>query len=239
MQAGKSPGRMASIRPFLPAGVEELHYPEDRPADDGPMREYLALELLRGRDGAWFFDHDAFLLEPAQEWLDAADQYFAAGGMCLCTAVPREGPGLTQPAYWLSPSRWPDGLSSFDPIPFEPKPYAKRPDLYRHSGSGMAIPGKDTLVQVAEELDGMGRASTFPTTAAAADDHPLPPFPRHEHIGGLHLYTGPADPKKCLGWMREVVPRFERFFSRCPPEWLAIEDPELLRRHEQFRGALR
>jgi hypothetical protein len=31
---------------------------------------------------------------------------------------------------------------------------------------------------------------------------------------------------------------FDAFFRNCPREWLAIEDPELLRRHEEMMKTL-
>lgn len=238
MQAGKSGPQMEKLRALLPPGVTELHYPAHLPTDDSPMREYLARDALRERDGAWFIDHDTFLLAPAAAWLEEADLRFEDAGACLATAVPRHGPGLTQPAYWLSPSRWPGGLSSFDPIPFHVKPHTRRPDLFRHDGRTLSMPVKDTLVQVAGELEERGLATAFPLEAGAPGACALPAFPRHRHLGGIHLYTGPVLPPRFLEWMRGVVGAFDRFFSECPAEWLASEEPELLRRHREFRDAL-
>lgn len=238
MQAGKSDVQLDGFRRFMPRGVVELVYPDDLPADDSPMREYLAREALRDRDGVWFFDHDTFLTGPAGQWLAAVDELLEKVTVCLCTRRPLPGGGITQPAYWLSPSRWPGGLSSFDPVPFKPKPYARRPDLYRHSDE-LVVPGKDTLVQVREELAVMNSVWDLPIDNTDVDKCRLPLFPPHIHIGGVHLYTSPAHPPagippSFLEWRRRVVSSFEDMYKCCPPEWIAIEEPELLRRHREL-----
>ena len=187
-------------------------------------------------------DHDAFLLTNATSWFKTADEQFDKHNICLCTRTPLSGGGVTQPAYWLSPRRWPQGLSSFDPIPFQPKPYTRRPDLHHHYDI-LTIPGKDTLVQVREELDSRQMAGTFPLEGESACSHLLPTFPQHQHIGGLHVYTGPVHPPAAMppaffNWRRHVVTCFNDFFMNCPKEWLAIEEPELMRRHQEFTTAI-
>jgi hypothetical protein len=238
MQAGKSEAQMRLFREFLPEGVTELMYPDHILSDDSAMREYLAKDALRYLEGAWFFDHDTFLLGPAERWFKAADARFSKSNVCLCTRKPLPGAGVTQPAYWLSPLRWPEGLSSFDPVPFEPKPYSRRPDLHRHDGQ-LILPGKDTLVQVREELDTLNMTGTFPTDGDDSGNHFLPSFPQHIHIGGLHLYTGPIQPPTNMpsaffDWRRHTLMSFDAFFQHCPSEWQSIEDPELLRRHNEM-----
>jgi hypothetical protein len=242
MQAGKSVVQMDRFREFLPKRVKELIYPSYILADDSAMREYLAKDALRCHEGAWFFDHDTFLLEPADHWFEAADRRFSDSKVCLCTRSPLPGAGITQPAYWLSPLRWPEGLSSFAPVPFEPKPYSKRPDLHRHPGD-LIIPGKDTLVQVREELEALSMTGTFPTEGDGATRHFLASFPQHIHIGGLHLYTGVTQPPVGMSpaffdWRRHTLMSFDAFFRNCPREWLALEDPELLRRHAEMMQTL-
>lgn len=237
MQAGKSPTQMQRFREHIPTDVTELHYPEHLAADDSRMREYLALTVLRDEMGAWFIDHDTFFHEACEPWLRRADRTFAQSNHCLCIGLPREGGGITQPAYWLSPARWPEGLSSFDPIPFWEKALSRRPDLHYHSGD-LIMPQKDTLVQVRDELAIRGLVGSFPLTHEAASRHVLPPFPVHTHIGGIYLYTGPVLDSRFEAWMRYTVKQFDRFFASCPPEWLAVEEPELLRRHNMFKQAL-
>jgi hypothetical protein len=237
MQAGKSPQQRQYFRELMPQEVTELHYPEHLAADDSPMREYLALTLLKSEMGVWFIDHDTFFYADCRSWLELADDYFARSGHCFCIGLPRQGIGVTQPAYWLSPARWPTGVSSFNPIPFQEKALSRRPDLHLHNGD-LIMPQKDTLVQVKDELDVRGQVGSFPLTIEEAALHPLPAFPEYLHIGGIYLYTGPVLDARFDSWMRHTVTQFERFFTSCPPEWLAAEEPELLRRHNVFKEAL-
>ena len=237
VQAGKSEAQMARFRALLPTGVVELAYPEELPADDSRIRETVALSLLREWPGAWFIDHDAFFHEDPEPWFRSADAWLGAGDFCLAIGEPPWGPAITQPAYWLSPARWPPGLSSFDPVPFAPKDFVRRPDLTR-TGGDLVQPLKDTLVQAYEELAAAGLAGWFPLTAEVAAGHALPPFPSHTHLGGLFLYAGPVLGPAHRSWMAGVVAGFDRFFAGCPAEWLAAEDPELLRRHAEFKAAV-
>ena len=242
MQAGKSETQMERFRGALPDGVAELAYPAYVLGDDSAMREYLAKDALSDQEGVWFFDHDAFLTEPADAWFEAADLRFADSQVCLCTRTPCAGAGVTQPAYWLSPRRWPAGLSSFAPVPFEPKPYTRRPDLHRHDGM-LVLPRKDTLMQVREELEVLDMTATFPTEDGDSAQHFLPPLPQHVHIGGLHLYTGPTRPPTDMppaffDWRRHILLSFDAFFQHCPQELLELEDPVLLGRHREMMRTL-
>ena len=237
IQAGKSAEQKARFRAGMPPGVIELAYPDELPADDSKMREYLALALLRELPGAWFIDHDAFFHEDPEPWFCRADIWLGASDACLCIGEPRDGPGITQPAYWLSPRRWPNGIASFDPVPFREKPHVRRPDLLRTDGDLMQ-PLKDTLVQAWEELAACGLAGWFPLAAESATKHALPAFPSHTHLGGLHVYTNPTPTGGVDDWTAATVAAFDAFFAACPPAWLAIEEPELLRRHAEFRAAL-
>jgi hypothetical protein len=238
IQAGKSDEQMARFRLLMPEGVTELPYPAHIALDDSAMREYLAQEALKDQEGAWFIDHDAFLLSPADSFFDLVDLRLSNSNVCLSTRSPRQGMGITQPAYWLSPLRWPKGLSSFAPIPFQPRPNTRRPDLHQHD-QNLALPGKDTLVQVREELAAMNKVADFAIENADARDGFLPPFPPHIHLGGLHLYTGTtkihADtPPSFWDWRNHTLRTFDAFFRNCPQEWLGIEEPELLCRHQEM-----
>jgi hypothetical protein len=242
IQGGKSDSQADRFRKFLPEGITELFYPGHLEPDDSAMREYLARDALCLREGAWFFDHDTFLLSPSDAFFEWADSCFSKSEMCLCTRRPLPGKGVTQPAYWLSPRRWPAGLSSFAPVPYQKRPYTRRPDLHRHNGN-LTIPGKDTLVQVREELEALHMTGTFPTDGDDAIPHFLTSFPRHIHIGGLHLYTGPTHPPEDMPplyykWRRHTLLSFDTFFRNCPREWRAIENPELLRRHAKMMQTL-
>jgi hypothetical protein len=115
--------------------------------------------------------------------------------------------------------------------------------LHRHDGQ-LTIPCKDTLAQVQEELDALDMTGTFPTEGDDSVRHFLPSFPEHLHIGGLHLYTGPTKPPTGMppafyDWRCHTLMRFDAFYRDCPSEWLAIEEPELLRRHEEMMMHLR
>lgn len=243
IQAGKSDAQMERFRGCLPRGVKELPYPTYVLPDDWAMREYLAKDALRDTEGAWFFDHDTFLQEPADQWFCDADARFSSSGICLCTRPPgMAGGGVTQPAYWLAPLRWPSGLSSFAPVPFEPKPHAGRPDLHRTDGNWV-VPTMDTLSQVRNELEAMGMVGTFALEPDHAEGHLMESFPPHIHIGGIYLYTGPTRPRNGMPpafftWRRRTLLSFDAFFRNCPQEWLAIEEPELLRRHGEMMSTL-
>ena len=113
MQAGKSESQMERFRRFLPVGVTELLYPSHNAPDDSAMREYLSKEALADKEGVWFFDHDTFLLSSSESFFQWSDSIFANSHVCICTRKPVPGQGVTQPAYWLSPMRWPNDLSPF------------------------------------------------------------------------------------------------------------------------------
>lgn len=242
MQAGKSDAQMDRFRTHLPECVTELHYPSHLLADDSPMREYLVCEAMRDHEGVWFWDHDAFFEASASSWFALMDMLLEKSKICLCSREPLPGAGITMPAYWTSPRRWPQGLSSFDPIPFKAKPYSRRPDLYRHEGD-VFLPDKDTLVQVREELAAIGLAGTFYCGHKAAQGDMFPAFPPLQHLGGLHLYTKPVElppqtSESFFEWRRSVVSTYEEFFAGCPREWIDIEDPELLRRHRELHDLI-
>lgn len=241
-QAGKSAAQAERFRRMAPAGVGEIFCPAGLAGDDSSMREHLARVALREREGVWFFDHDCFLLAPAEAWFAAADAQLGGSQVCLCTRPAADGAGITQPAYWLSPRRLPADLPPFHPAPYTPRPYTLRPDLELNTAP-LAVPRKDTLVAVAEALSAAGLAATYPDAGEPHAGHLLPPLPRHVHLGGLHLYTTPVEPPAGAppGFLEQVlrtVRVFDTFFKACPPEWLAVEEPELLRRHGARVAAL-
>ena len=238
VQVGKSPGQRERFREHMPPRVAELPYPAAAPAEHSRVLADVALRQLRAERGVWFVEHDVFLHADWEPWLTAADKYFSTSEACLCLPrLPAHIPAITQPAFWVSPARWPASLSSFDPIPFEAREESRRPDLLRCAGD-LRMPKKDTLVQARDELVRGGHVVYFPLDADAAPGCTLPPFPAHTHVGGLYLFTGPRLSAAFDAWTQKTVARFADYYAHCSPEWLAAEDPELLRRVREFQGAV-
>ncbi|NWF69121.1 MAG: hypothetical protein HXY40_08545 [Chloroflexi bacterium] len=226
VQAGKSPQQRERLRRALPPGVQELHYPENAPAEHSRVLAAVACDYLRCESGLWFIDHDVFLQAAAADWFAAADQRFAAADTVLCVAAGARQHAITQPAFWLSPQRLPAHIACFDPIPFHSGKEAQRPDLYRFDGA-LRMPQKDTLVQARDDLAARGQVATYSD------------FPAHQHLGGLFMFAGPLDyPPQFHDWMRSTARQFLDFYATCPPHWLALEDPVLLRRVYEFAEAL-
>lgn len=235
VQVGKSPEQKQRFREHLPPHVSELFYPDHAPGEHSRVIQNIALHQMPTASGIWFIDHDVFVHEDCQPWLVESDSIFSQRDLCLgLHAAPVNSPAITQPAFWLSPARWPTSLPSFDAIPFEPQASARRPDLFRHTGA-MHMPLKDTLVEARDILASTGRVARFALADAKLD---LPTFPKHAHLGGLFLFAGPLLPPEFESWMKATVAQFTRFYAACSPEWLEIEDPELMRRLAEFQGAL-
>jgi len=237
VQVGKSAGQKQRFREHVPRDVIELEYPNDAPGEHSRVIQAVALRQMRTAGGLWFIDHDVLMHEDCTAWLAASDAIFSERDICLgLHAAPPASPAITQPAFWMTPARWPESIPSLDAIPFEPQPSARRPDLFRHDGA-MRMPLKDTLIEARDELDRAGKVARFPLAGdQAAGD--LPPFPRHTHLGGLFLLAGPLLPPEFAGWMRTTVAQLVDFYAGCPAAWRAIEDAELLRRLAEFQGVL-
>lgn len=225
VQVGKSELQRQRFRDLMPSGVEELRYSPTAPAEHSRVIEDVAMRQLRDEEGVWFIDHDVIVHEPLGPWLRAVDGWLLESPCCLCLPPAADGPAITQPAFWISPRRWPAATPPIDPVPFHARDTARRPDLFPSSGE-LRMPEKDTLVSARDELLARGQAAVFPR-----------PFPNHSHLGGLSLFTGPTMPA-ADAWVRSTVVRFTDFFDGCPPEWIGIEEPTLLRRCGEFRQVL-
>jgi hypothetical protein len=233
---GKSAVQQERFRQYMPVAVQELPYPADAPGEHSRVIANVVNHQLPSLAGLWFVDHDVFLQADLQGWLTAADAWFNQSDLCLCLPWLSNNPAITQPAFWLAPTRWPPGLS-FDPVPFQPQPVSRRPDLYRHDGA-LRMPQQDTMVQARRILEGDNGVGWYSLEETAVLRSPLPPFPQHSHLGGLYLFTGPVLPPSFDDWMQATVTRFSHFFADCPAEWLAAEDPVLLQRLSEFQGAV-
>lgn len=243
VQVGKSELQRQSFRQHLPAGINELPYPEEAPAEHSRVIQEVCQHLLARSEGVWFIDHDVFMQAECETWFQAMDEWLGRIDACLCLPLRPPTPAITQPAFWLSPRRWPASIQSFDPIPFEPQEVSRRPDLYRNNGD-LRMPIKDTLVVARDELAATGNVAFFPLDPQDIAGNLLPPFPLHRHLGGLFLLSGPLYPPAfeswppARTWTMKTVKGLVQFFETCPSKWLAVEEPVLLQRLEEFREAL-
>lgn len=236
IQTGKPEEQKERFRVYLPSAVKELPYLTDQPADDWRVRETVARDLLGTSDGLWFIDHDLFVREDCQGWLDDMDQRFDRSNVCLCHPLPVRGPSITAPAFWLSPKRFPPGMPGFTRLPYYEDPVASKP-YAPHQTAPLMMPEKDTLVVAKEFLHECGMVDGFPLTDQDRITSGPLPFPRHEHIGGLYTFTGEVPSELHHDWVVGCVDRFTEFYSACPPAWISIEDLVLLQRLEKFRHA--
>ena len=101
VQVGKPEEQKERFRALLPSAVEELPYPPNRGAEDWRVRETVARELLGDREGLWFIDHDLFVQEDCEGWLEEMDRRLEGTKLCLCHPSPRRGPAITNPTFWL------------------------------------------------------------------------------------------------------------------------------------------
>ncbi|MBN1936028.1 MAG: hypothetical protein JW934_15270 [Anaerolineae bacterium] len=237
VQVGKPEVQKERFRALLPSAVTELFYPASRPAEDWRVREAVARELLSDHVGLWFIDHDLFVQQDCQDWLDDMDSRFSRSNVCLCHPSPRRGPAITNPAFWLSPVRFPSDMPSFARLPYQEEPVASRPYALRQSAA-LAMPEKDTLVAAMEALQERGLVCGFPLTDADSVPGGPRPFPRYEHIGGLYTFTGELPSEPLRDWAVRCVNRFAAFYNACPPAWVEAEDAVLLERLAEFRTAL-
>ena len=239
VQAGKPEEQMERFRAYLPPSVEELPYPPERSGEDWRVREAVAREYLGSRSGLWFIDHDLFLQEDGERWFEEMDGRLEATDVCLCHPAPRRGHSITNPAFWLSPVRFPPGMPSFARVPYQEDPAAIQPYAPREDRpAALIMPEKDTLVAAMEFLQERGMVCGFPLTEKDRLPEGPAPFPRYEHIGGLYTFTGGLPPASLYDWLARCVERFTEFYAASPPEWVAIEDPVLMKRLEEFRRAV-
>jgi hypothetical protein len=234
VQTGKPEAQKERFRSYLPLPVEELPYPPGRGAEDWRVRETVARELLGDRQGVWFIDHDLFIEEDCEGWLDDMDRRFEGSHVCLCHPASRRGPAITNPAFWLSPVRFPPGMPGFARLPYQEEPVASRPYALRQPAA-LIMPEKDTLVAAMEFLEERGMVCGFPLAEQNRMAGEPAPFPRCEHLGGLYTFTGEFPPASLRDWAARCVSRFTAFYETCPRAWVEAEDPVLLQRLREFQ----
>jgi hypothetical protein len=237
VQVGKPEEQKASFRSLLPTTVQELPYPPGRGAEDWRVREVVARELLGDHAGLWFIDHDLFVQEDCESWLEDMDRRLRESNVCLCHPSPRRGPAITNPAFWLSPVRLPPDTPSFARLPYREEPVFSRPYALRQSRAAI-MPTKDTLVAAMEFLQRRDMVCGFPLCDEDRVTGGPRSFPRFVHVGGLYTFTGEVSPESQHDWTARCVERFTAFYEACPPEWVSVEDPVLLQRLEEFQRAV-
>ena len=238
IQVGKTAEQRQRFRKYLPIQVVELFYPQDAPGDHCKVLEEIVFEQLKDVKNLWVIDHDVFLYAQAGSWLTKAENWFASQQATLGLPIlERNDLAITSPAFWLSPVCLPKTPSFFDPKPFTPLKEHQRPDLYL-SKATIQIPEKDTLVQARDTLASQGHLAYYPLRDEESEDHPLSPFPTHVHLGGLSLFTLQPDSQLPRQWMNATVMEFSRFIHSCPPDWIEIEEPELLQRLKMYQDYL-
>lgn len=229
VQVGKTAAGRRAFRDLLPRNVAEIAYPERAPAEHSRVIDHVARNVLPDAMGVWFIDHDTHLTGPADAWWQAADARLERGPYCLALVGAHRGGGITAPAFWLSPARLPPATPSFDPIPFRTSPMAARPGQPGAPRS-LRLPDMDTLVNARDWLAERGLVGRVAAVSGAARDRRPRCFPRHVHLGGLSLLATPEPPLAARPWLRQTVARLNRFLASCPADWIAVEDPALLRR---------
>ena len=237
VQVGKPEEQQERFRMLVPPGVEELCYPPGRGTEDWRVRETVACELLADHEGLWFIDHDLFVQEDCSDWLQDMDCRFSQTEVCLCHASSHDGPSITNPAFWVSPRRFPVGMPSFARLPRQEGPTSHSPDA-ADASPVQIMPQQDTLVAASEFLRERGLVCEFPLTEEErAGDGPHR-FPDCEHLGGLYTFAGPVPPESSRDWVARCVQRFSAFYAACPAVLVGAEDPALLERLEEFRQAM-
>jgi hypothetical protein len=238
VQVGKPEAQKEWFRHLMPSQVQELFYPDSEGTEDWRVRETVARHLLDQEEGLWFIDHDLFVVESCEAWFTEMDRRFENADVCFCHALPGHGPSVTNPAFWLSPTRFPPGTPSFARLPVCEEPIVGRPYAVCDTIPPLMLPEKDTLVAAMEFWQKKDLVCGFPLRARDYVAGGLPLFPEHEHIGGLATFASALPPPGLWGWVSRCVIQFEAFYAMCPPEWAATEEPVLLARLAEFRQAI-
>lgn len=231
IQVGKQEPLKVAFRKYLPTNVCELYIPENCPAEHWAVCEWVAKEKLKDSKGLWFFDHDFFLKENCNEWLNKMDAVFVDNKTVLAYPSKNDEFSITNPAFWISPKQLPKEAPGFSPIPSMVNFMSEKPYGLRKPIRGLKMPKKDTMVACMEYLNQSGLVTQF-SLLKGGDD--LIRFPAFSHLGGLYLFTYLDFPGILYSRVQNLIKSMKAFFKTCPPEWLEIEDPVLLKRIADF-----
>lgn len=222
VQCGKTPRQKKVFSGFLDEDIIELPYPEEAPAEHYCVIEHVIQQSLPDEEGLWFLDHDAFLLEDADNFFDRIDNSVEQAQTCMFT--PAQLP-FTIPTFWISPQRIPRDCPGLAPYPNKISEASRRPDMFEKK-ENLITPQYDTL-----EL-----AQQFLARRNLAVPIPLSFFPEHQHLGGLHVLLRSAIKLKEQASLDERFNRYmaarvkalRDFFSTCPQGWLTPEEDEII-----------
>jgi hypothetical protein len=162
------------------------------------------------------------------------DRRFSQLNVCLCHPLAKNNPSITNPAFWLSPRRFPPGMPSFARLPYQEDPVASQPYNLLPSAA-LTMPQKDTLVAAMEFLQKLDMVDKFPLSDKDCYTDGPGHFPHFDHIGGLYTFAYQSPPGFLRNWVTRCVNSFTAFYAACPPEWLSAEDPVLIQRLAKFR----
>jgi len=234
VQVGKTEEQKELFRYYMPNRIKEIIYPSDKSAEHWCICEYLIYQTFKTNDGLWFVDHDLFILEPFEKWLQNMDRHFEDSKICFCYPLEENSSSITNPAFWISPSRLPKGISSLAPIPAPKYSIANTP--YKDKSScGVVKPQKDTFILVKEELERLSLAGNYPLRTISPESTNDLQFPRYSHLGHLSIFTWENIPKHLTKMCKNIVSQYNAFLKECPPEWRSIEDTQLKMRLNELK----
>jgi len=220
IQTGKQASLKEKFRKFLPYQAHELIYPENESAAHWKVLEYTINHLLKAEEGLWFFDHDTFLMENAENWMRRMDEQLSISKNLICIADRNHYKSLTIPAFWVAPCGLDQSLPSFSPLPEISDIEANNPYIQITKIPELRIPQKDTLELFVEELDVRNNVLKFDLELS---------FPKHHHLGGLNILRYKNLPNELGNIGLETARRFHDFYKLCPKEWITIEDQTILK----------
>jgi hypothetical protein len=228
IQVGKQEHVKRSFRNYMPDKVTELILPDNQNEEHWAVCEWIVRHELAHEKGLWFFDHDSFLLESYNEWLNDMDFYLLSNRFVLAHLSENGKLSITNPLFWISPSRLPKLAPGFSPIPPpENKAIANTPFDRAETVFKLKSPEKDTMVACAEFLNNLGLVAHL---SSRNRETGIPLIPSFQHLGGLHLLTINKTPKFLENKVQQVKKRLTAILSTCPAEWLKSEDNVLINR---------